>query len=675
MDKLNIKNKIIFLFAICLLTALSVVSVCALSATSSEAAMAAEIPEIVSTTAVSGFSFSSGSVSYSRAEYGYSDGYAKDIEIEYNLGSASFYKINVIVDGTEFEGEKKVSPADGSLTYRVNMSGNIEVKLVAYSDTDEVTTTLVSKVKSDTDAPSAPAAPAMDKFYKTGSLYRATINLADFTDDLSGKKEAYYLRSDEEGAPTKINDVHNAISFDITEKTTVILYFFDSAYNCVTKEYVFDSFDDNSPPDPVITVTSTSDMTVTGGYTAGYYVDIDYGEDTESGIGQRVCYINGRLQDESTHILLQNSLDYQISAYSVDNCGNYSETATAEINQSTFDLIQPTLNVVISYDVSAAKPAIITAYASDSQSGIRDIRIADTDYLFTQIAEGIYELKFDCCAASSAVINAFDRVGNRTVFSVSFNHFNDKSFAEKVKTFSQAYGDIDFSEYTDKSAEAIKNAYDKLSLLIASDASTQEDFDYAFKSISDLISGENSFLYTIEKKPAYLSGALTYTVDPDDFNGFLKGDEIKLVFSADGNSNKFLSESGFKNGFSENFSLTVFYNSEQKDVLSHGMKISLNMPVGFYERDYALFDADTGERIEIELINNKLEFTLDKSGNYSLVISGEPTVRSDATVTRSVTVFGRKISLAAFLGVVIGGVALMAVGIVIVIVVFRKRGV
>ncbi len=243
-----------------------------------------------------------------------------------------------------------------------------------------------------------------------------------------------------------------------------------------------------------------------------------------------------------------------------------------------------------------------------------------------------------------------------------------------MKSYSASYLNADFSEYTANAVEKINAAFAKLNVLISSDLTSSEDFNNCFKEIDELMSGKSSFSYVIETAPTYLSGALTYTINDVDFAGYKKGDEIKLTFASVGNSDDFLKASGFNKGFSENFTLNVFYNGELQKSLSNGLKISMNMPVGFYERNYALFNADTGEKADITLINNKIEFTLTESGNYSLVISGASTPTKNVSASKGVTVFGHQISLAAFLGTVIGGVVVAAAGIAVVITVFKRRG-
>ncbi len=667
MDKLNIKRSVLIFNIFCFLAIAGFVAGLNFA---TNVGFAADLPE-PTVTAVTDAYFTDGEITYTRENY--SGNYSKDVEITFDLASASYYKIDVTVNDVLIEGSKTAAPTEGNVTYKVSQSGVVTVTLYAYDNSGELSGSVSKTVKSDNVAPETPTHTKMDKYYKTGSVYNVNINLNEVSDLHSGRGNIYYSLSTDKSSLIEVTN-SDAVTLSISEKTTVYLYVFDNAKNCVVEEYVFDKFDGNAPAKPEITVTPISDLTKTNGFTSGYEVEINYGFDTESGIKNRYCFVNDARSEYNGAFTIDRAAEYEIRAYSADACGNISEEATVKIAADAFDNDAPSIiNATVIYDLTQEKPVKLRVEARDTQSGIKEITVADGE-VFSESSEGVYELYFDCYGVSSVVINATDKVGNVSVQHVAFNYFNDKNFSDKLKSYSASYLNADFSEYTANAVEKINAAFAKLNVLISSDLTSSEDFDNCFKEIDELMSGKSSFSYVMEKAPTYLSGALTYTVNDVDFAGYKKGDEIKLTFASVGNANDFLKASGFNKGFSENFTLNVFYNGELQKSLSNGLKISMNMPVGFYERNYALFNADTGEKVDITLINNKIEFTLTESGNYSLVISGASTPTTNVSASKGVTVFGHRISLAAFLGTVIGGVVVAAAGIAVVITVFKRRG-
>ena len=667
MDKLNIKRRVLIFNIFCFLAI--AVFVAGLNF-STNVGFAADLPE-PTVTAVIDADLTDGEITYIRENY--SGNYSKDVEITFDLASASYYKIDVTVDGVLIEGTKTAAPAEGKALYKVSQSGVVTVTLYAYDDSGELAGSISKTVKSDNVAPEVPTYTGMDRYYKTGSVYNVNINLNEVSDLHSGRGNIYYSLSTDKSSLIEVTN-SDAVTLSISDKTTVYLYVFDNAKNCVVEEYVFDKFDETSPAKPEITVTPISDLTKTNGFTRGYEVEINYGFDAESGIKNRYYFVNDARHEYNGAFTLERAAEYTIRAYSADVCGNISEETAVKITAAAFDNDAPSIiNATAIYDLMQEKPVKLRVEARDTQSGIKEIAAAGGE-VFNELSEGVYELYFDCYGVSSVVINATDKVGNVSFRHVAFNYFNDKDFSDKLKSYSASYFNADFSEYTENAVEKINAAFAKLNVLVSSDLTASEDFDNCFKEIDELMSGKSSFSYVIEKAPTYLSGALTYTVNDGDFDGYKKGDEIKLTFASVGNANDFLKKSGFDKGFSENFTLNVFYNGELQKSLSNGLKISMNMPVGFYERSYALFNADTGEKVEITLINNKIEFTLAESGNYSLVISGASTPTTNVSASKGVTVFGHKLSLTAFLGTVIGGAVVAVAGIAVVIIIFKRKG-
>lgn len=670
MDKLNIKKSVLIFNIICLFIAASALI------GMQGGFVAAEGEEIVgvSVTALTSAGIVDGEVKYQRVERS-GDGFLKEAEINYSFSSAvTHYSIDQTVKDT-VEGVKTPVPDNGKVCYRITAEGKVVVRLNAYDADGEKIAVVEKTIYSDNTAPTVPESEPMDKYYKNGSAYALFINT--FASDTSDIKEVYYKIGD--GEAVVLDNYESGISKTITDNTTVWVYYFDKADNCFVKEYVYDKFDSVPPPKPEIKITPDTDVSLSGGYAPSVTVSVDAGEDTQSGIKHTVFSVNGEAYTEYIgEFKLKNEISYYINAYSVDNVGNISEIATVTYNDNgnCIDATAPSLRKTdVSYDLTADKIASIRIEAVDTLSGLGYVKLRGSDTSFVYSADDVYVLDYDCYGMSSVDVVIADKAGNKTYTNVVFNYFDDDTISDKLKEYSDWYKTADFNKYTEKSATEIREKLYSVSVLLDSSASNRDDFNYVFSQIDSLISGTNRFLYAIETIPVYLSGALTYSVDESDFDNYIKGEEIKLTFNYVGNDTALLSKSGFGSGFCENFSIKIYYKGEEVESLRNGVKISLNMPVGFYERSYALFDCDTGEKIDAECINNKIEFTLKKSGSLSLAISGKakPAGTDSENGKRSISVFGHKISLVAFVATVGGGALLAAAGIITVILVFKRR--
>jgi len=663
MDKLNIKRGILI---ICIAWLLATAVFCILLP--SETAYAESVIVENKVTCIVSADVIDGKVNYVRGDY-VDCRYAKDIELSYTV-NAQYYSVDFSVnDGNVVTGA--ISAVDGELLIKITQNGKVKVTVKAYNGDKTQIAEIEKIVYGDNISPEVPVFEGMERYCGQGEIYNAYIDTYSAADNLSGVGKVLY--SVGSGEITEIDEIVNGISVGLSEAATISVYYFDNAFNCYAVDYVFDKFDLTAPPLPSFEVTPNSDLNLTGGYASSYNVQIDYGVDTQSGIAKRFYSVNGQAYSEYlSSFTVNREISYKFSAYSIDGVGNKSEVAEF-ILESKVDATAPSFTgITVSYDPTAATVAKIRLEIRDGLSGVDRVVIKGEDLTFTETVGGVYELGYDCYGKSSVDVTAFDKAGNFDTAHVNFNYFDKADISEKIKNLADWYKNADFTLYTQKSADDIKSAFERLGVMLASSVTTQENFRSVFKEIDALIDGTNKIIYSVESVPKYISGGLTYTVTESDFSDFLKGDEIKLVFSAVNNENLFVGQSGFGEGFSENFKLMVLYKGTDAGILENGLKISLNMPVGFYERKYALFDTETGEKYDIVCINNKIEFTLKKSSSLSLVIAGKPQQVAEKE-SKTVSVFGRKVDLGAFLGVVFGGVAFVIIGVVVVIVISKRR--
>ncbi len=678
MDKLNIKiNKnlikylSIIIFLIFAITLFSLV-------TPSRIVAYASADTIESVTSVRSFDIVEGVVTYSEGEY--LGVYSRNVKIHYYLPIAAFYKVDVAVDGNGFvnaTGQLPV-PSDDRVTYTVTQNGEVEVRLNLYNESREQIGTLERTVYSDNVAPTDMIQSVdMTKFCKTGEEYHVNIDCSA-TDDRSGMGDIYYSR--EGGAVTRLNDT-TVISDTIDGVTDYTVYYFDRAYNCVVVNYTYDKYDDIAPPTPTVEfVRGESDSDL---YAPSYAVEIDYGTDGGSGIVKKLYSINGGQFVEYTgSFSLTKETVYTVVAYSVDGVGNLSEKRTATLSRvdpdtgkdvPTIDATAPTVvSTLVSYDLTAERIATVRIEASDVLSGVKGIS-AIGGGSFSYLQNGLFEYTLDCFGQSSMDADIYDKAGNKTTVHVIFEYFGNRTLSDKIEDYVLWYRKGEITKYNEKTQKAIRDDFVKLNNLLVMNNMPQGDFDLVFRSIDAKMNGSSNLIIEIESAPSYLSGVMTYSIVESDFLGYIKGDEIKLILTGEGTDNEFLAKTDFKKGFCDNFSLDILFKGTEVNALENGIVVRMNMPVGFYERNYALFDRESGEKIEIRTVNNKIEFTLKKSSSLSLVISGESEVLTNAP-QKTVSIFGHELSLGVFLGTVLGGVGVIVVGVLVIIILSRRKG-
>lgn len=673
MDKKTSLKSIIILHVACLLFILGLIS----GITFNNPALAAENVAVKEVTAINGYTVGEdGSIVYSRGTHDITK-YGKDIEITFTAVGAASYRLDVTVEGSTIEGNL-TAMSEEEVIYKVTQDGEVTVTFVAFNGERKEIGRAAKKLKSDVTEPNAPiSVTKMSDWLKEGTSFDVTVDLTGFTDDLSGRKEIFYryIKKGEIGGELSSVDLNtDSFSLTIDGNGKLYLYCFDNAYNSVVGEYEFAKFDSSAPPIPEITVTPNVNPESANGYVGSFTVAIKYYADPDSGLIDNPTYlINGRSEIYIEPFILNEAKNYEIKVNAVDKAGNISDTASVEIGFDRFDRTPPNVfSAETVIDITQENICTVRLVVNEYQSGIKRIYIDGLNVNFISGASNTYQAEFNCYNLTGFVVMAEDRVGNVSINHMVLNFFGDEEISDLAKKYWALYLGLDFSKYTDSSINAINNAYRNFNTLLISAQAQRGDFFNVTGTIDKLISGENKFVYKIISAPSVLSGLLTYKADISDFEGYVYGDEIKMELIGVPPTGNFVQQSGFKNGFSDSFTLRVFYNDEEVAELNNGIRVSLNMPVGYYGRQYALYDVNTGEKYDIFTVNNKIEFTLKKSATLELVISGER-IKENEGNKKTINVFGNTLSYGVFFGTVFGSLGGVAIIVIILLVVRRKR--
>lgn len=642
-------------------------------------AYAAELPSVSSVTTESltetsweNF-LSTGTPVYSVVPY--EDKYSRNVKIEFSAPGASFYRIDTSYGNNDpVLGTITPFPSgETSLFYDVKLSGEITVIFTSFDEEQTVIGSVSKTVKSDNDKPSFASVNSITDWLSAGKAFDIKADLSDFSDELSGRGRIFYSLNG--GAITEIDAAGDVYTLSIYSDSVLKLYQFDNAGNMLESRYDFDKFDTVAPPKPEIILTPNVDPSLSNGYAAYFTAELKFYADDESGLSEDCYYVlNGQRTVYTGPFRLDEAKTYELKAYAVDNAGNVSAASQVTVPSTSFDRTQPSVNnLTVEYDVRSALPCTITFAASDQMSGIKYAYIEGTSVYFTLTAGGIYRASVDCYGKSGLVVLVEDRAGNVSVNHVVINYFGIDSFATIIRNCAEIYAETDFSLYTEEAVRSINDSYVELNALLSSDLSQTGDFKAVSDKIAELISGKNKFVYSIQTPTEHLSGALTFEVNTEDFADYKIGDEIKLVFNAEKSDGNYVSASGFSEGFYDVFSLNVYHNGTAVASLADGIKITLNMPVGYYERNYKLINVADMSVVETATFNNKIEFKLTESGVYALVVSGSLEKAGTQSGEKTISVFGRELSYGVFFGTVFGVAGAAIIAIVVIVIVAKKR--
>lgn len=609
--------------------------------------------------------------------------YGRNITINYELHGVDYLKFASQTDGGEpIMGELIPTSGLDTYSYKVDKDGTVVIDCYAYDALEVLITKISSTVKSDITAPiiSEPNINLMSE-YIGNTTYNISIDWDKCVDDLSDIAQVFYTFNYDDNTLTDITLTEvdllevNTTILPINNNGTLTIFHFDNADNCLVAVYDFDKFDLVPPPIPKITVTPNVNTTLTNGYAKEYLVTIEYFADALSGNADIQSYsVNSVFSEYHEAFIIKYTKDYTIKAYSVDKVGNKSESATAIIAWSTFDEVSPIISTK-EFKIDLTKPIIATLSinTTDRESGIDYAVIQTLSKNFDKRIGDTYQANFNPYGLSGFVINVFDKAGNVTIEHYVINYFEDIQLSDKIALYNSKYLTLNRTLYNDAILNEIDNEYAILStILMATNA--QDGQIYAkMNQIDKLFAGVSEHTYEIAAVPIVASTMITYKVTESDFDDYKKGDSVKLVLdSAVSDGVKYIKMTDYKKGFIDYFALKIFYKNSEIAELNNGLEVTMNLPIGYYERQFTLIDMDTKEVIATSIINNQLVFNCKKSTNFALVISGNKEIALTNT-SKYIKLFGKKLNYETFFGVVFGVIGAAALTIGVLALIKRKK--
>ena len=619
--------------------------------------------------------------------------YYKNLKVKFNIDNSSdlakYYCFGIATDGNQ---EFINSPINITITgivpvyYQITEDGNYQITIYVYNeDNQQIGASTAQNVKSDVTMPNEFAeVNYMTSYFSEGGQFNVKINSLYANDELSGLDCVYYAFDYKNENLTDINHtkiVGNYATFGITDNGTLSVWYFDKAGNMKLIDYEFDRFDFVAPSQPQITVEPISDIDKTNGYTKGYRVTIDYPGDNENGSGlnlQQYYKLNDLEVVYTDYFLIVDQKIYTIKAKAQDKAGNYSEEATVNISSNSFDNIAPSINNLKIYiDLKNALSFTIQFVGEDSQSGIDYAYIdgLDTEVRFVAGINNSYRADFDAFKHNSVAVHVVDNVGNDMMSQVSFNYIGG-TYSDKLQEYHKEYSELVWDSYNASTQSAINKKYSSLNNYLITNNTQNTDFDKLFAEMDKLILGTNNYTYIIKNVPNYISSNIKYEIEASDIADYKKGDNIKLYFEtiAIDNASEYVSKAEFKKGFCEGFSLNAYHYDTLLENLSKGINIEMLMPNGYSSRQIALFDANTGEKIDIVIYNSStINFTMKGSQDFVMVIQGD-TQRDETQLPtpKTIKIFGKSLSYGVFFGVVFGtlGGVIIIIGVMIIL---RRR--
>ncbi len=618
--------------------------------------------------------------------------YAKNIKVTFTISGASYYTLFCVKQGGEEPSWllPQPVPVGGVVTYTVSDSGTYTVSCSVYSSDENFLEKKSTTVRCDSTAPTLPTANSMDEseWLSKGSNFDVVFQWTNCNDTLSGVKKIFYRIYYDDG---RISDIkyYNSVPADktyvvITYSCRINVIVYDNAGNFAQRDYYFSKYDSRSPMSPSMEI---SPLVTDGEYQKSYTITLEFFEDNESGLASRQNYfINGVLMEYEDSIVLTEQRNYSFVFFAIDKAGNRSEYVSYELPGTAFDVRSPYLDkasVLAEIDLTAEDGIChLTFSASDNQeSGIKTVALKDTDYTFTSEPKNAYtsySVFFDCFGEEyNHTIVLTDFVGNVTEHLFLVDYFSDDTVNALCAELVELYRTTDFKNCSELAKNRIDRAYATLNYILNTPGNTTAEIVESGKAIKELYLPVAVKKYVIESAPDYVSSSVTFSVDQSDFHQNVFGNSLELtMISNDGDDTAFVSQSGFNPGFSDYFTLQVTLNGQPLDgSLENGITVSMNCPAGYLERNFALYDTSSGQKIETKIVNNKIVFSIKNTTSMALVISGnKASVDYQTQKNSSIVVFGRVWPMKSFLGVVlgVGGGAILI--IVLVLLLGKKRG-
>lgn len=663
----------------------------------SDKAFADAYVEVDSVTAayLSGFDENAAPQFVEDADYGvYFSGtapYAKDIKVSFSLASdVRYYKIERMISGATTDGGMIVAPTSGTVEYSVDGSGTFVVTCYGYSDTYDLLGQASATVKSDLDLPVGPTANQMTDWIAEGVSFDAILDWSGCGDALSGVKAVFYRVYYDDGTvsawkkldPVPVDKTYVALTK--SGKITVMTY--DQAGNYSKNDFVFNKFDGVAPKAPYYEVSPAVES---GKYSHTYTITLGYQKDNESGLAPVQHYLMNGVSyayEDGVGIVLEEQKNYSFVFYAMDNVGNRSSYSSYDLPGTAFDVKGPYLDpneIKTEIDLTNEDGiCLLTFTASDyKESGIKSASIAGKDYVLSvRETDGynLYSLRYDCLEDHALRIVLTDNAGNVTEHQLILDYFSDSSFNSKIKRLVSDYRELDREKLSESAKNRIDDAYMSLNYLLNTSGNTYNEFEKAANNAAGLMKNVAEIKYVIASVPQYASSLVTFNVDQKDFSDYYCGNTLEIVMKKEeGDDSAFVDKTTFSRGFCDYFSLQLSVEGQPLSApLTKGIEARMALPNNYVDRNFALYNAKTGEEIPTTTINNNIVFTFNDSTSFAFVISGAkaPTEYAEPDDGSSITVFGRKWPMSSFLGIVLGVGGGAIVLIVLLLLIGKRRG-
>lgn len=608
--------------------------------------------------------------------------YAKNVKLHYQIASPQYVVQEFANSSGEFLRGTSIINTDsgGTAEYTVVGSGEIRVVIQGYNDGQPWTEPLHTVVYSDNTPPDTAVLNDMTEWqmHSAGFIVSGSVTGSDLH---SGISKVLIVAEYDDGdmVTTELNEATGLFhSFTIYEQCEVTAVVYDNAGNYSSVKKSYDKFDSTPPTAPTINAVPNVDFETGSGYAREYTVTLSYGTDGQSGVMEAsMAYIlNGEVKSYNGGFLLDKGMAYEIKAYYSDKAGNLSPAATLRI--TNIDRIDPYIEqAVLTIDIRNEKPFTIRLKSGDGLSGLKSIRIEGINAQFTAEPYNFYTMELATLDVGTLRITSTDKVGNFTTAVIPVYHFDNVFFEERIMNLNATILDLNEADYNETAWEALNQALVNLNIMLMSGSTSTWEFNTALTEIDKLIAGSLNKTYVIMEAPDGISLNIKYSMDETQLAQRKKGDTFSLAIDKlaqdeiGAKKEKAKNLSGFSKGEACPFVLGFMLNGNPfTQTLESGVDLSMAVPQEHRLRYVKVIDLETEEVIPSEVINNYIQFNVKKPGKYAIVYDeGLVSVKQP----KLIKVFGKNISLAAFLGSLGGAVGAMAISIIILTTVRKKR--
>lgn len=605
--------------------------------------------------------------------------YARGISVYFEVMAPYYTIVTYNSLGEEIYSTNPLEPdANNIAKYDVTRSGALTIRCYA-TDSQGVIQEVYDEIqiRSDNLSPQEPTVSQMTEWvrYENGFLVQISLNQDNGSAGIY-KADIKIIYDDQNEETRTILSPNTNDAFLIDRECTVVIAVYDYVGNSIEKSYRFDLFDSMPPPVPVFILTPNIEPDEnTNGYVRNYFVTIDYGEDDKSGIllSSRKYTINGVLFDYEGGFYLSEQKKYTLTAYCQDNAQNPSEKA--EINIENIDTIEPIVNdMTLHIDLTKSSPYTIRINCADSMSGIEKIEAVGIGDEFKPNLYNWYEYHFDILDVSSIVIKVYDNVGNVTQTNLLAPNYSNFNIIDLARDYNELFLTLNQDDYSQAAWLSVLNLYDALSIMLMAKDTSMSDFDYIKDQIDKAVSQGLEFKYVIRTVPEGIRTAIEYQMSESHLPNYKRGDTVTLFLDESSpqlavrSNHKDIARrlANFDKCMAFPFMLSFAYNGEIIDYeFDAPVTIAIPVPYGYEARYFEIIDLENEVILESETINNQVIFEIDKGGVFAFIIEGEE-ISLEPPKPRGVKVFGRYVSLGAFIGIIVG-VTVLAVGLIVMV--------